>query len=81
MTEDEAKQKWCPLTASRLSRSSASSRAETRCIGSECMMFRLKLWPMGPAGNPWSASQATYYCGLAGEPTTRALVALPKEPS
>jgi hypothetical protein len=65
MTETEAKTKWCPMVRTGLTagmsvnRHVADARGamdgvhdETRCIGSECMMWREY------RGNGW--------CGLAG---------------
>jgi hypothetical protein len=63
MTEDEAKQKWCPMTR---------DEHHNRCIASGCMMWR---WDYSPREvkryvevNPESTPpEADGHCGLAGE--------------
>jgi hypothetical protein len=72
MTEKEAKSKWCPMTRFHVVENSPltvySNRDEndlpTRCMGSECMMWRWK--------TPLSADiDGNYYsngfCGLGGK--------------
>lgn len=76
MTEDEARKKWCPMVRTGLTAGMAvnhhigSSRHimqagdvhdETRCVASDCMMWRWRvvevLW----------VSHTDGYCGLAGK--------------
>lgn len=61
MTESEAKKRWCPMV--RVSMpinpqpallSAARAESVSRCIGSDCMLWR----EQGKAGG---------YCGLAGK--------------
>ena len=68
MTEEEAKQKWCPMV--RLGNAYApdgdsvswdnrgNGYHETNCIGSECMAWRLA----------HADSHSTGSCGLVGRP-------------
>lgn len=70
MTEEEAKQKWCPMvrvsvfptsTGGKLwsnNRQDLEHRNGSKCLGSACMMWR---WH-GPY------SDRTGHCGLAGRP-------------
>jgi len=74
MTEDQAKQRWCPyvrlvtsidLPYGGSSAISSANRAQNdkpvgRCIGSDCMAWR---WQRSEA---LDASRG--YCGLAGRP-------------
>lgn len=76
MTEDEARKKWCPMVRTGLTAGMAvnhhvgsshdSPQAgdvhdETRCIASDCMMWRqYKTAGCGPDDH------ASGYCGLAG---------------
>jgi len=72
MTEDQAKQCWCPMVrASTIAliereRDKAANveltNAGSRCIGSACMMFRKAERDMG------SAAVERVWCGLAGKP-------------
>lgn len=69
MTEDEARKKWCPMVRTGLVHGMAVNHHidmepkgqgvhdETRCIASECMMWR---WITG--------DKIEGYCGLAGLP-------------
>lgn len=69
LTEDEAKQRWCPMSragedgANRLGRA-GEHRPNCRCIASGCMVWRV--WPDGRG-----------YCGFGGEaiPMRRAAAA------
>jgi len=57
MTEDQAHNKWCPLTK--------PGSGTDICIASECMMWR---WQSKSAEeNRWSPRQG--YCGLADKPS------------
>ena len=72
MTEEEAKKKWCPMVRTGLTMGMAVNHHidmmpggqgvhdETRCIASDCMMWRFT---------------TTGYCGLAGVLVARADVA------
>lgn len=84
LTEQEAKEKWCPqvrrssvlaetymgapTVATAINRGSTKN---TNCIGSECMMWR---WDQrskhdgGYPGSPTPKEKWTGYCGLAGKP-------------
>lgn len=79
MTEDEAKQKWCPFArvihfhdndhngvspAAGNRGCHGEPKTEARCIGSDCMAWR-SYRVFGPAG---CDPQREGYCGLAGEP-------------
>jgi hypothetical protein len=80
MTEDEAKTKWCPFVRTGLVAGMAVNRHvadapgaidgvhdETRCIGSGCMMWRVKVresYPMDASTNDLIVGG---YCGLAGK--------------
>lgn len=75
MTEDDAKQKWCPMV--RLGDRDKTER--TMCIGSDCMMWRKdgERYATGKdkivdAGHGRKTIQKEYieggYCGLAGKP-------------
>jgi hypothetical protein len=74
MTEDQAKKKWCPmvrlygddwitrLTDGRLKAISDGDVTKvTKCIGSDCMMWR---WYGVTGRSPAKLG----YCGLAGKP-------------
>lgn len=64
MTQDEAKQKWCPF--------SDQSGASTNCIASSCAAWRWLRTPeqvhLARRRDPHSTDQPTGYCGLAGKP-------------
>ena len=71
MTEQEAKQKWCPMVRidTGVSSSYNAFKAakeqvnEGRCIGSDCMMWR----EYRPSEMP-DADPLYVYCGLGGKP-------------
>lgn len=77
MTEDDAKLKWCPMKRMHVDINDdgpSFGHAQTRCIGSACMMWRWdqgKAWPV-PAGGDMMRIEAERpgngYCGLAGKP-------------
>jgi hypothetical protein len=63
MTEDEAKERWCPfvrLSANRFRGEGVTEHQATRCIASECMAWR---WDL--AEGEWSGKLRLGYCGLA----------------
>jgi hypothetical protein len=66
MTEDEARTKWCPQAraweaGAAVNRSPTTQRVEpeTRCIASDCMMWR---WGRHTTGD----DAGDGYCGVAG---------------
>lgn len=71
MTEEEAKQKWCPFARDAESNPAGYTTTNTtaKCIGSECMAWRINR-------DDWSENMSTGartyhhggYCGLAGKP-------------
>ena len=73
MTEDEAKTKWCPMVRSSdadqtVDNAYISDRnpSYSRCIGSDCMMWRL--FERHYLDNVPPKSSIQGYCGLAGAP-------------
>ena len=80
MTEDDAKTKWCPMAKHPLGRATDL----TRCIASDCMMWRPDWNQEGLALNPLSEDHPDFiegvndcevaeyptegYCGLGGKP-------------
>lgn len=83
MTEDEARTKWCPMVRTGLVAGMAVNHHvgrdglhagdvhdETRCVASECMMWRwaAKSTMKGPPSAMASVDQKDWkgYCGLAG---------------
>jgi hypothetical protein len=71
MTEDEAKQKWCPqVRFTQWNDQMLSNRGEfsgaTNCLASGCMAWR---WANERGLRSDGASVPIYgYCGLAGKP-------------
>jgi hypothetical protein len=67
MTEDQAKTKWCPMV--RAGNLAGCNRADAtdKCIGSDCMMWRMKYVEQQDERNV-SVLMPDYYCGLAGKP-------------
>ena len=66
MTEDEAKRKWCPMVRFAgaqvaFNRDTQTPEYVTRCIGSECMMWR-------ETSAPPITGKFHGYCGLGGKP-------------
>jgi hypothetical protein len=66
MTEDEAKQKWCPqVRFTQWNDQMLSNRGEfsgaTNCLASGCMAWRW--WTLGHPNEKQKG-----YCGLAGKP-------------
>lgn len=63
LTEQEAKERWCPLARAQRSenRQIDGSPNNTQCIASECMAWRL-------AHKPSSNGDETGYCGAFGVP-------------
>lgn len=83
MTEEEAKTKWCPMVVFMLgggqvrNRDSCYDQSGTHCIGSACMMWRIKITEskflvdrtMEEIQEIWREDHLLAgYCGLAGEP-------------
>lgn len=80
MTEDEAKEKWCPFVRVVIGPDNPAwqglmltnrgdipaDNTHTLCIGSACMAWR---WRHKPAPeDPFAPSDGDGYCGLAGDP-------------
>lgn len=69
MTEDEAKTKWCPVTAGA---TTGAGAVAARCIASACMAWRALEAPSEPVrhtdGSLTYAKPGRGYCGLAGQP-------------
>jgi hypothetical protein len=64
MTEDEAKTKWCPMTAPLVIVPHYASQAGScNCVGSACMMWRWTYTPEEAKGNK-NGPQGI--CGMAG---------------
>lgn len=68
MTEEQAHTKWCPMVRTGLVAGMAVNHhvsgdvhEETRCIASDCMMWR---WEYGSKMKQDSVG----WCGLAGKP-------------
>lgn len=84
MTEDEAKQRWCPFTRATATdiewHSNRPSFADTdknpfdTCLGTSCMAWRWRGWFLAEARDvhatppPTEQSVRLGYCGLAGSP-------------
>lgn len=56
-TEEEAKNKWCPMA--QIAAGAESAKNANLCDASGCMMWRWEDAPM--------TSKPTGYCGLAGK--------------
>lgn len=74
MTEQEAKTKWCPMVRllsegqpGQLLSNRPNSAPGGNCIGSGCMMWRIRRWDSYPDGQ-CPPEPADGYCGLAGKP-------------
>jgi len=70
MTEDEARQKWCPMhrvaTGDDMRWTNRdTSDSQSRCIASDCMAWRVYRQEDQYAGD---IIPALGYCGLAGKP-------------
>ena len=76
MTEDNAKQKWCPMvrdltaqqsgmTDSPYNRLAGCIEESTKCIASDCMMWREA--PEGYNGHNQTEIEQGGYCGLGGK--------------
>ena len=79
MTEDEARTKWCPQALvstgdGSFNRGALPPGSEnvtaaitlTRCIASDCMMWRAREMRMGAPGEPDAHVVPGGRCGLAG---------------
>ena len=72
MTENEAREKWCPFVQYRTTdygpRSNMPNNEDGFCVASDCMAWR-EIW-YSPYGSPHGTRQSTGegYCGLAGKP-------------
>ena len=69
MTEEEAKQKWCPFARDAESNAAGYTTTNTtaKCIGSACMAWRWEeeTYDEKPTGR---LSRIHGFCGLAGKP-------------
>lgn len=73
MTEDEAKQKWCPMV--RFAPDSENGgmlvlnqpQDTLKCVASDCMMWRLD-WAQRGIDYASGEIPTKGYCGLAGKP-------------
>jgi hypothetical protein len=68
MTEDEAKQKWCPMYRQPDNRGTFPI---IKCIASACMMWRWEIKPGTIAQNDEGLNYSpkeSGYCGLGGRP-------------
>jgi hypothetical protein len=65
MTEEEAKQKWCPMFNGWVS-ASETGGTHYKCKGSDCMMWRWRenYHQFGPI----EQHKPYGYCGLGGKP-------------
>lgn len=76
MTEDEAKQRWCPMARIRDDEDNGLSvnrfsehgtPVACMCIASDCMMWRQKHGLPNPKTGISYPKDGEGYCGLAGE--------------
>ena len=74
MTEDEAKQKWCPFARVMSAHDEGNwnrgkpdevYHRDPKCIASSCMAWR---WDIDPVDAAIGEVKAMGYCGLAGKP-------------
>lgn len=66
MTEDDARQKWCPMVRYPLWPDECSGGNEgARCIASDCMMWR---WDEDANELAETGFDCVGYCGLANKP-------------
>jgi hypothetical protein len=76
MTEDEARQKWCPfeLGGAIFAAGNNTDKSPKNCIGSACAMWRwnqgaYRITPAAPdMVNIEFDNPGKGYCGLAGKP-------------
>ncbi len=81
MTEEEAKQRWCPFASSRVvqqplggtdnkihSFNSDDGEVHTTCLGSACMAWRWYKDNRQEIGECEIDAPERGYCGLAGKP-------------
>ena len=66
MTEDEAKEKWCPQGPT-VATDEYNAGFTFTCIGSKCMAWRWHGVVMGQDSPP-RPEELQGYCGLAGRP-------------
>lgn len=75
MTEDQAKEKWCPMAIyksfgnSEQKPSHHNHRIGSSCVASDCMMWQWKeTLTLGPGSSGMvDISDTDGYCGLAGK--------------
>ena len=67
MIESEAKTKWCPFAQIDGMNRYPTGKPATRCVGSDCMMWRKMPMVDIPGGNHRMRPDGGY-CGLAGKP-------------
>ena len=72
MTEEQAKNMVCPIRCGwYVGRSTMNSEIKAYCIGSECMMWRVRFSPeeeMSEQASIDGSYHADGYCGLGGKP-------------
>ncbi len=66
MTEEQAREKWCPMV--RIHFAVNRTDSDCNCIGSRCMAWRTKTPMLGNAGSlPIDVVGEVFgHCGLAG---------------